>query len=216
MSYISSGGSASAIRQLSQGVNAQGATIDKRGNTVTKTDFQHLNEQARVFHTSNAARETALAVGGTSFSDTAPAFSFDVPAGVTVIPIRFKLNQGGTVAGGQITVLVCSDSAVRQDTGGTLLTLRALRDDAPIASRVDDFRSGATISANTLDVTHFGIILDNDVATIPGSLGTRIIWPEVGDEPPILIGPASLQIYTFASGTQPSWFFSFVWAEIDS
>lgn len=215
MSLFSSGGT-TAVRILSRGLNADGANLDKRGNTVTKGDFSALNEQARVFHTSNAARETALAVGGTSFSDTAPAFSFDVPSGVTAIPIRFKLNQGGTVAGGAITVLICSDSGVRHNTGGTLLTLRALRDDAPIDSRLDDFRSGATLNANTLDVTHWGTILDNDVATIPGSVGTRVSWPEVGDEPPILIGPASFQIYAFASGTQPSWFFSFVWAEIDS
>ena len=39
----------------------------------------------RAFMVSNAARETALAVGGTSFSDTAPAFILDVPSGTGIV-----------------------------------------------------------------------------------------------------------------------------------
>ena len=52
----------------------------------------------RAFMVSNAARETALAVGGTSFSDTAPAFILDVPSGTGIVPLEIDLRQGGTVA----------------------------------------------------------------------------------------------------------------------
>jgi hypothetical protein len=36
------------------------------------------------------------------------------------------------------------------------------------------------------------------------------------DSLPILVGPASLQVYTFAASTQPSWFYRIAWVELPS
>ena len=59
---------------------------NRLGDLVSQDMYQQMVWDGRCFMASNAARETALAVGGTSFSDTAPAFLLDVPSGTTAVP----------------------------------------------------------------------------------------------------------------------------------
>ena len=59
-----------------------------------------------------------------------------------------------------------------------------------------------------------GGIMAMDVATSPSLAGNML---ELTSEfLPILVGPASFQIYTFAGTTQPSWFYRIVWGEMAS
>jgi len=171
----------------------------------------------RAFMVSNAARETALAVGGTSFSDTAPAFVLDVPSGTGVVPLEIDLRQGGTVAGGAITVLATLSDKVRRASGGTAHTPRNMRftvsgSDSNLASSGCSFYTGPTTNANSIDVSLFSGIYEHN---LDGAVtASQVFWSARHSYAPYLVGPASLVVYTFAGTTQPSWFFTFKWAEV--
>ena len=165
----------------------------------------------RAFMVSNAARETALAVGGTSFSDTAPAFILDVPSGTGVVPLEIDLRQGGTVAGGVITVLATLSDKVRRASSGTSHTPQNMRFDEPQTSGCS-FYTGPTAATNADDITLFGGIYEHN---LDGAITTsQVFWSARHSYAPYLVGPASLVIYTFAASTQPSWFFTIKWAEV--
>ena len=165
----------------------------------------------RAFMVSNAARETALAVGGTSFSDTAPAFILDVPSGTGVVPLEIDLRQGGSVAGGVITVLATLSDKVRRDSGGTSHTPQSMRFDELNTSGCS-FYTAPTANANADDISLFSGLFAHD---LDGAVGvSQVHWSARDSYAPYLVGPASLVVYTFAGSTQPSWFFTFKWAEV--
>jgi hypothetical protein len=165
----------------------------------------------RAFMVSNAARETALAVGGTSFSDTAPAFILDVPSGTGVVPLEIDLRQGGTVAGGMVTVLVTLSDKVRRASGGTAHTPQSMRFDE-LNTAGCSFYTGPTANANADDISLFSGLFAQD---LDGAVGvSQVHWSARDSYAPYLVGPASLVVYTFAGSTQPSWFFTFKWAEV--
>ena len=165
----------------------------------------------RAFMVSNAARETALAVGGTSFSDTAPAFILDVPSGTGVVPLEIDLRQGGTVAGGMITVLATLSDKVRRASSGTSPTPQNMRFDEPQTSGCS-FYTGPTANTNDDDISLFSGLYEHN---LDGALTTsHVLWSARHSYAPYLVGPASLVVYTFAGSTQPSWFFTFKWAEV--
>ena len=165
----------------------------------------------RAFMVSNAARETALAVGGTSFSDTAPAFILDVPSGTGVVPLEIDLRQGGTVAGAMITVLATLSDKVRRASSGTSHTPQNMRFDEPQTSGCS-FYTGATAATNDDDISLFGGLYEQN---LDGALtASHVLWSARHSYAPYLVGPASLVVYTFAGTTQPSWFFTFKWAEV--
>jgi len=165
----------------------------------------------RAFMVSNAARETALAVGGTSFVDTTPAFILDVPSGTGVVPLEIDLRQGGTVAGGMITVLATLSDKVRRASSGTSHTPQNMRFDEPQTSGCS-FYTGATASANADDISLFSGLFAQD---LDGAVGvSQVHWSARDSYAPYLVGPASLVVYAFAGSTQPSWFFTFKWAEV--
>ena len=165
----------------------------------------------RAFMVSNAARETALAVGGTSFSDTAPAFILDVPSGTGVVPLEIDLRQGGSVAGGVITVLATLSDKVRRASGGTSHTAQSMRFDELHTSGCS-FYTGPTANANADDISLFSGLFAHD---LDGAVGvSQVHWSARDSYAPYLVGPASLVVYAFAASTQPSWFFTFKWAEV--
>lgn len=189
--------------------------LNRRGEQVSPDFYQQLVQDGRVFLASNAARETAIAGGGTSFGDTAPAFLLDVPTGYTAIPLEIHLAQGGTVAGGIITVLVTLSDKVRYASGGAAITPQNMRFDEPYASACSFYDCGTDIvaNANTDDITLWAAMLDQDVSTKPEA-SINVNWSARFNLAPLLVGPASLVIYAFAGSTEPSLFYNIIWAEI--
>lgn len=191
--------------------------LNRRGEQVTPDFYQQLVQDGRVFLASNAARETALAGGGTSFSDTAPAFLLDVPTGYTVMPLEIHLAQGGTVAGNVINVLVTLSDKTRYASGGGAITPQNMRFDEPYASACSFYGCGTDIvaNANADDITLWAAILDQDVSTKPEST-INVNWSARVNLAPLLVGPASLVIYAYAGTTEPSLFFNITWAELQT
>jgi hypothetical protein len=141
------------INQATPSQIADGAVgnikLSRSGALVNQFFINQCISEGRGFQISNAARQTALAMGGTSFSDTVPALNIDVPTGYSFIPLKIVLNQGGTVAGGVITVIIAYDNAIRYVSGGSAVTPGGLRSDLPSTSSCPCYVGTPTIAAVT-------------------------------------------------------------------
>lgn len=213
-----------SVRQESYSLDGDGSQglvrLNRRGELVSPNWEIQLVLDGRVFMVSNAANETAAACGTASatYSDTDPAFLLDVPNGKTAIPLEILLNQGGTVAGGPVCTLIALDDKVRYSSGGVRITPQNMRYDEPRGSGCAFYVGTTDIvsAAATDDTLLYGAFLDQDVATIPNTDGTRVFWTSRSYIPPVLIGPASLVIYAFCASTQPSFWYTIKWAEFDT
>lgn len=196
--------------------------MNRRGELYVPDWLTQAAIDGRVFHVSNPTKGTAVACGGTSYSDTAPAFLIDVPSGTTMIPIEVFLKQGGTVAGAVITALLTYDKIVRYSSGGTAQTIGNSRSDAPFSSNCSAYSGGSAITAAALSVqrTFWASMLSPDVTPSADvnfpAFDNCVNWNARNSVPPVLVGPASLVIYTYAGTTQPSWFYSIRWIEMPS
>ncbi len=209
-----------SVRQESYELNGEGSTgrirLNRRGELVGIDQYQQWVADGRVFVASPAARETAEAIGTVdTFSDTDPALLLDVPSGTTAIPLEIIMNQGGTVAGGNITLLITLSDKIRYSSGGVAITPKNMRFDEPRSSTCR-FYSGSTdivANANAEDLTLFAQNLIHDIDTLEGG---NVQWTARKFIAPVLVGPAALPIYAEAATTQPSFFYVVKWAEFDT
>ena len=115
------------------------------------------------------------------------------------------------MAGGMITVLATLSDKVRRSSSGTSHTPQSMRFDEPQTSGCS-FYTGATAATNDDDISLFSGLFAQD---LDGAVGvSQVHWSARDSYAPYLVGPASLVVYTFAGTTQPSWFFTFKWAEV--
>ncbi len=196
--------------------------LNRRAEIIVPDWQIQMAIEGRVFEVSNPVKGTAVAMGGTSYSDTAPAFLIDVPAATTMIPLVVNFRQAGTVAGGVITVNITVDSKLRFSAGGTAQTIRNNRTDAPLSSNCSAYSGGGAITALALGIhrTIWSSFLSPDVSPtadieFPG-FSNCVDWTAHKYLPPVLVGPASLVIYAWAAATQPSWFYTIQWLEMVS
>src|SRR3972149_3310912 len=79
------------------------------------------------------------------------------------------------------------------------------------------FYSGATAAGVTTHIQLYGAIITHDVATTPNAFQNVVPdWPLPGEPAPLLVGPASLLVHSFAATTAPSWHYAVRWIELDS
>ena len=115
------------------------------------------------------------------------------------------------MAGGAITVLATLSDKVRRASSGTSHTPQNMRFDEPQTSGCS-FYTGATAATNDDDISMFSGLYEQN---LDGAVTTsQVLWSARYSYPPYLVGPSSLVGYTFAGTTQPSWFFTFKWAEV--
>jgi hypothetical protein len=151
----------------------------------------------------------------TSFADTTPTFSLEVPAGKIAVPKLIYLGQGGTVAGNVITVnIATSNAAISRASGGTAEAITGRRTDKPV-------NPGCTLYSNPTATTALLVTqqaswdLAQDVAPAEGAV-QEVIWTPEKFGPLILVGPCALGVFTYAGTTAPTWNWTFVWAEPDA
>lgn len=181
------------------------------GSVFTATYVQALGLEGRIFYSSDADQNDYV-TGQTSFANTTPTFLLRVPSGTTAIPLAVRLRQAGTVAGGQIDVIIEIDNADRYSSGGTSETVLSSRTDNPVTNNCTLY-SGATAAAG-YGVRIFGLVgLEQDVTPLYPEL-SGVDW--IGDGSDYLVGPAAFAVYTYAATTGPTWSWAVKWAEIPS
>ena len=169
-----------------------------------------LASQGRIFTASDADQNDTV-TGQTSFVNTTPTFILDIPSGTTVVPLLVSLGQTGTVAGDAITVIIELDNADRYDTGGTSETVFNNKTGGGVFTTNCALYSGATATA-AYGIRTFGVTVAQDVAPAEG-ISNEVLWTPTST-PEFLVGPAAFLIYTYATTTGPTWFWTIKWAEI--
>ena len=192
------------IVQIGQALNP--VQIRGAGLPVPMMDFLWLASYNGWIYTSGDADQNDTVTGQTSFADTTPTFLLDVPAGTNVIPLFANLVQTGTVAGGDIELLIEIDKVKRYASGGTSEKIFNTRNKVSRCA----LYSGATA------VTGYGMTLNRydlgpDVSAAEGAVQGPFWKP---DAPYILRGSASLLVYSSAGTTGPTWHWGFGWIEM--
>lgn len=168
----------------------------------------YLAVDGRVFLASDADQNDTV-TGQTSFADTTPTFTLRVPAGTVCFPLMVSLGQTGTVAGDAISVIIEMDNEDRYASGGTSEGVINTRTGSANTNKCTLY-SGATLSAGA-GKRLYGVTVGQDVSPAEG-ISNEILWTPTSTPEP-LVGPASLNVYTYAGTTGPTWFWSFKWAE---
>jgi hypothetical protein len=182
--------------------------------------------EGRVFYASDADQNDVV-TGQTSFAATTPTFLLQNPAQASVasaarvfiIPLMISLTQAGTVAGGDIDVLVEIDNATRYASGGTQETVFCSRTDSPQGATAADgtgsnkgiLYSGATAGAG-YGIPLYRQHLGPDVSPAEGAV-QEVLWTPRGALDFIAPGHSML-VYTYAGTTGPTWLWSFKWLEV--
>lgn len=170
-----------------------------------------LAVEGRVFYASDADQNDKV-TGQTSFATTTPTFLLRNPStsGVICIPLYITLNQSGSVAGGDIDIIVEIDDADRFASGGTTETVLSSR---PKKGRTNacTLLTGATAS-DAYGVRIDGITIAPDVSPAEGAL-QQYLWTPTSTMD-ILDPASSLLVYTYAASTGPTWWWTVKWGEV--
>lgn len=177
-----------------------------------------LAAQGRIYAASDADQNDRV-TGQTSFVNTTPTFLLNNPStsGVILIPFYYQLTQTGTVAGGDISVETEVRSPTAYSSGGTAEGKSSLffgqgnvTGAAPAVTATGVLYSGATAGAGAgRQLGH--ATLAPDVSPAEGVINIYQWNAPTG----LFLGPnSSLNVYTYAASTGPTWGWVFVWAEI--
>ena len=188
--------------------------MTRRGELVLNDFVLQALFDGRVYCSSDADENDTI-TGQTSFAATTPTLLLRVPSGTTAIPLWLHLDQAGTVAGGIISVLMSYDRIDRFSSGGTSETITPMHTSRPNTA-ASTLYSGATATAATEARLLYAATLDQDV-TDPNLTESIHLHALKDFYPPLLVGPAALLVFTFATvGVGPTWNWSIGWIEMSS
>ena len=192
-----------------------GNRANPRGELIMPDPYQQLVADGRVFQASNAAFETGT-LGATAFTTGGvnPFLNLDIPSGTTVMPLELRLTQDGTVAGNAFDIYVVYENASLLSAAGTAVSVVNMRTDDPNATTCT-ITSLPTITAPSDDRALFSGIFTQNVDD-PKHSDDSFHLSARDTVMPILVGPASLVIYAWVTGTAPTLFFRLVWWELAS
>jgi len=180
---------------------------------VKAQDFiSWLGLNGKTFSAGPSTATNATVTGQTSFASTTPTFLLNVPSGKTAIPLYAALCQTGTVAGGDITIVMAKDKINRYSSGGTALSAQPDRPSKNTNPSCTLYTSPTAISGIALRMA--GIQVAADISPAEGVIN-EWVWTPAG-KLDYIDGPGAWMIYTYAGTTGPTWFYSFGWAEVDS
>jgi len=191
--------------------------LNRRGELIPADQYQQWVAEGRCFIASQTVMETADLIGNDSYVNTVGALAIDVPSGFSMIPLEIVMNQGGTVAGGDITVMMTVDDKVRVTSGVACNTRNMTISDTWLRGNMCpaySHKEGTTIlvvSANAEDNSFYTRMLNQDI--VAGD-SQNIFWSARKYPAPEVKGPGSMVIYAItAAGAAPSFFWHMIWAE---
>ncbi len=146
-----------------------------------------------------------------------PIFMFDIPDGLTVLPLN--VNLAFEVWYANTMIIIMSDSVERYSAGGVAaVTPRNLKTNSAYGSNVRNVYSGDSVltagTSATAERIHAQYIMVDDYAAGEGLPMANFDWTP--DPFPTLVGPASFLVYCQGDSTGPEVRISITWAEFDS
>lgn len=169
--------------------------------------------RGQVFYASDADQNDVV-TGQTSFANTTPTFALVNPvnSGVLVIPLMMSLVQSGTVAGGDIDILVELDNIPTRFTSGTAEASKQSRTRSEFQQPAKATLYSTVTAAAGYGVNVYRQRLGPDISPAEAAV-QEVFWAPTGALDAIDPG-GSLLVHTYAGTTGPTWLWSFKWAEI--
>ncbi len=201
-----------SIRGIPGGLIAP--TVNRMGASIVIDQLLQLAMDGHTYHAQQGNAATLVDFVETVYDEDQPQFALRVPAGTVVIPLSVKLDFQDQAGTDTHVILGMSQNDIGDGTS-TSLTITPMRTDGPYATRCfanSLYTGDATAATNLIEVDR---VIDPFVATAAGRLpGYR--WDiKSATVIPILVGPATLQLWTIATGDGAEGFGQYVWAEID-
>lgn len=167
--------------------------------------------EGRIYVAADADQNDRV-TGQTSFAATTPTFLLHNPAnsGVVMLPFYYQIAQTGSVAGGDIAVETEARAPSAYSSAGTSEKVRPLRIAGGGPGNKCLLYSGAT-AAGDYGIAVGHVTLAPDVSPAEGVINIYEWSAPVG----LMLDPnSSLNVFTSAASTGPTWGWHFVWAEI--
>lgn len=161
------------------------------------TGYVAANAGRRFFYTHQTPG--TLVTGQTSFVATTPTFLLSNTSASRIIVRSISLSQGGTVAGGPISVVVQLNTTDEFSAGGTTVTAANPNEGSALSPA-----AGITFRTNPTATGAAGRVILQ--AVVPASLGTST---EADFEDSVILGAtsSSLSVFSWAATTAPTWAF---------
>jgi len=191
-----------------------------RDGTLSIADFKLVMAMEGRLFEANTGSGASPATFATSFSQLQPSFNLDVPAGTSVIPLPPHLYLQ-TSAGTLNSVKAASVNNYNGGAGtSAAMTIGPVstRTDRQVASACKALQlysgSMAALPANStqIELWHSGY----PFADATGN-PIKEFYPQIDCWPwPVLVGPAALQVYVFATTAAPTGYAQYSWIEVPS
>ena len=187
-------------------------TVGSTSIPVTADLTWRLSLEGRIFISSDGDQNDYV-TGQTSFANTTPTFLLHNPAGSDrlIIPLYYQLSQAGTVAGGDINVdteIVAPSAWASGGTAEKILNSRPGMSGRPAPHGI--------VYSNPTATAGYGIAIGHatlaaDVSPAEGIINIYEWQPPAGT---MLDPGTSLNVFTYAGTTGPTWGWVFAWAEM--
>lgn len=170
-------------------------------------------QHGRQFFAADADQNDRV-TGQTSFANTTPTFLLHNPSTSGVVAMGFvtRHTQAGSVAGGDINVEYSTSTPSAYSTGGT--AEKAISGGIGMTGAPTEactLYTGATATAGYTGIKVYGHVLGPDVSPAEGVINN----PEYHAPAGLWLWPnSSLDIFTYASSTGPTWDWNVEWWEI--
>jgi len=202
------------IRETADGV-VEKIWAARDGSVITMPWLLAMAMEGRVFNCSLASTATKM-TGAVDYGATHPGICMVIPTGSTMIPVHLDVHCQDA-AGTDTSIVVMVDSGDLYASGGTAVAaVTNLRTDSPYASVVT--KKYASDSAITITDPGIGETIlytyENAFADATTSPPMILDWNPM--PPPVLVGPATFLVYTYATTTAVEFGFSIQWVELPS
>lgn len=198
---------------------AHRATRD--GSVFTANWFQAFALEGRVFSASAGSLATPVSAANAAVTSLRPMAVLRVPAATTIIPISVRVVPraiAGTV--NDFIIAYCQNDVGSATSTAMTAGPVSFRTDAPLPSAVvarQLYTADCTAPTNPIELVHRADPYAQSADAAGVSLGIEVAFPDTPETAlPVLVGPASLLVYVGATTTGPTFYASFVWAEVPS
>jgi len=188
-----------------------------RGTLITINEYMQWVEAGHIFAASIGEGGTKVDFAEVAYDADQPQFALDVPAGTTVIPLKvqFVLEE---MAGTDNTFILATSSGLIAAGTSTANTTAQNMNTSAVSTRTTNttfrqlYTGNGTAPANSAEFW-----MHEEPLAVSAESHPKIEWNVMtGDLPPVIVGPAALVGYVFATTDGPEGHAKLIWAEFES
>lgn len=199
------------------GVNALSpAALGRDRVQIIRDSILNWKLEGRMFYAQQGNAGTKLAFAKTAYDEDQPQFALTAPAGAVLIPLALRITLEDMA--GTENHIIWSTTTNNIGVGtSTLLTPVNSRRDALFSTPVGAnslYTGNATAATGLIEVRRWQF--DYAQAAVSDTDQKHLSWTIDDPDMPILLGPATLQVHIYATGTAPQGYGEYTWISLDA